>query len=66
MPIRIGDRVTVAGMAGVHTVKDQADVLYPSHKSYLITLGYAYGRQLPGDTASVEAWRCHRVPTDAK
>ena len=62
--INAGDRVTVLGMAGVHVVKEAADVLYPSHKSFLITLGYAYGRQLPGDTASVEAWRCHRVPAD--
>ncbi len=45
-PIHAGDRVTVAGIPGVHTVLELADCLMPVHAFARIRLapGTVYGR----------------------
>jgi len=62
--IKTGDRVTVAGLEGVHTVLSLAEALSPPHTFAQIRLGQTNGRKLAGETEAVEAWRCHAVPVD--
>lgn len=58
--IHAGDKVSVAGIPGVHTVLELAEALMPAHAFCRIRLGPGtnYGRWHAGDTLGVEAWRC--------
>lgn len=63
--IHTGDRVTVDGVPGVHTVRE---VVQPSdavpHTFCRLTIGESSGKRVRGEVLSLEAWRCKRVPVD--
>lgn len=66
MQLNPGDRVTVLGIPGVHTVIEIAMALMPAHVFVQIRLapGTEYGRFRGGDTLAVEGYRCSTAYAD--
>jgi hypothetical protein len=63
--IHDGDRVTVDGIPGTHTVREviPASEAVP-HAFCRLVLGQSYGRRVIGEVIGLEVWRCKRVPVD--
>lgn len=63
--IKASDRVTVAGIPGVHHVTGIEPATPATQHTFCdVLLGARYGRKLPGESIKVEAWRCSIVPVD--
>ena len=64
--VQAGDRVTVAGMSGVHKVTRIEEPRGPYHHYACIILGAPFGARKIGEDLLVEAWRCHVIPADVE
>lgn len=67
MTFRPGDRVTVRGVGGVHTVTTVAPPTEISPYDFLdvvLAPGTVYGHRRGDDTIRAESWRCEIVPVD--